>query len=241
MPKVSIIVPVYNVAPFLPMCLCSIMNQSFSDWELIIVNDESTDDSLAIAQQYAQQDKRIKIIQQPHGGLGKARNTGFSAVQAEYVTFVDGDDYIDKDYLEQLLQHIQTSDICQCGYRRVFSNGEVLYSTFPHSFYQFTTACMRLYRTDFLKKNALRFESMYYEDVIFSIDIWATQPSYSLLPYYGYNYTINEHSITSVKHKKEERYLFSLLRQRARRASFRTRCLIAYTALRLRVHYLLGR
>lgn len=240
MPKVSIVIPVYNAEAFLPMCLSSIVNQTLTDWEVIAVNDGSTDGSWAILQAYAEQDKRFHLLSVEHGGQALARNEGLKHIQGEYCTFVDADDYIDSDYLEQLVTHIGSCDLCQCGYRRVSAEGEIIEEKRPSHFYQFTSPCMRLYRTDFMKQHNLHFEKMIYEDVVFSVDIWKTQPTYLILPYSGYNYVYNPKSTTSQRHKKEEHYLFSLLRQRARQASFRTRCLIAYTALRLRIHYLLG-
>lgn len=240
MPKVSIVIPVYNAEAFLPMCLSSIINQTHSDWEVIAVNDASTDSSLAILQTFAEQDKRFRIFTIKHSGQAIARNEGLKYVTGEYTTFVDADDYIDFNYLEQLLTAIDSRDICQCGYRRVSPIGNILEEKRPTHFYQFTSPCMRLYRTAFLQQHDLLFEHMIYEDVVFSVDIWKTKPTYIILPYSGYNYVFNPASTTSQRHKKEERYLFSLLRERAQHASCRTRCLIAYTALRLRLHYLLG-
>ena len=102
MPKISVIIPIYNVEGFLPRCLDSIINQTFDDIEIICVNDGSTDGSLKILEHYADMDKRIKIISQPNAGQSVARNNGLKHVQGEYISFIDSDDWIDKEYYEHL-------------------------------------------------------------------------------------------------------------------------------------------
>lgn len=241
MSKVSIVIPIYNAAEYLPMCLSSIANQTYKDWEVVAVNDGSTDGSESILQAFARQDTRFHIFTIPHSGQATARNEGLRQTQTEFVTFVDADDYIDADYLEQLLASIDTLDLCQCGYRRVKPNGEIIVERTPSHFHQFTSPCMRLYRTDFLKNHHLQFETMIYEDVVFSVDIWKLKPSYTIASYLGYNYVVNPHSTTSQRHKKEEAHLFSTLRHRKHNAALSQRLLIDYTILRLKLHYLLHR
>ncbi|KAF2336456.1 glycosyltransferase family 2 protein [Flavobacterium daemonense] len=99
----SIIVPVYNVEDYLPQCLDSILCQTFSDFELILVNDGSTDSSLEICQKYQQNFHQIKLVNKENGGLSDARNTGLKAAKGEYVIFTDSDDYWqEKEVLEDL-------------------------------------------------------------------------------------------------------------------------------------------
>ncbi|WP_428050732.1 glycosyltransferase family 2 protein [Candidatus Avelusimicrobium caledoniensis] len=93
-PLISVIVPVYNVAAYLPRCLDSILAQTYKNLEIILVDDGSTDNSLEICQQYAQKDNRIKIIHQENKGLPGARNTGLNNMQGDFVAFVDSDDWI---------------------------------------------------------------------------------------------------------------------------------------------------
>ena len=102
MPKISFIIPVYNVAPYLSKCLDSVLAQTMSDIEIICINDGSTDNSGEILQNFAAKDKRIKIINQSNMGISAARNTGLRAVQSDYVMFVDSDDYISVDMAEKL-------------------------------------------------------------------------------------------------------------------------------------------
>lgn len=93
-PKVSVIVPVYNVEKYLKQCLDSIVNQTYKNLEIIIVNDGTKDNSMKIVEEYLQ-DKRIKVINKENGGLSSARNRGIEEATGEYISFVDSDDYID--------------------------------------------------------------------------------------------------------------------------------------------------
>lgn len=99
-PLVSVIIPVYNVEQYLRQCLDSVVNQTLKDIEIICVNDSSTDNSLAILNEYAARDSRIKVITQPNGGAGAARNNGLSASTGKYLSFLDSDDFFEPDMLE---------------------------------------------------------------------------------------------------------------------------------------------
>lgn len=103
-PLVSIIVPVYNVESYLKRCLESILSQTLTDFEVICVNDGSTDHSLAILEKFAQKDGRIRVISQKNGGLVNARKTGAKFVSGEYVICIDSDDWIENTYLEDLVK-----------------------------------------------------------------------------------------------------------------------------------------
>ncbi|MFC4710612.1 glycosyltransferase family 2 protein [Enterococcus eurekensis] len=101
--KISVVVPVYNVQEYLVKCLESIVNQTYSELEIILINDGSTDDSGRICDDYAAMDKRIKVIHQENGGLSAARNTGIKIATSEWITFIDSDDYVAEDYIEYLI------------------------------------------------------------------------------------------------------------------------------------------
>lgn len=111
MPKISVIIPVYNVAPYLPKCLDSVLAQTMSDIEIICINDGSTDNSGVILQNYASEDKRIKIINQNNQGISAARNAGLKIVQSDYVMFVDSDDYIAADMAEKFYRTMESSKV----------------------------------------------------------------------------------------------------------------------------------
>lgn len=103
--EISIIVPVFNSAPFLERCISSILAQRYSGWEAIFIDDGSTDNSLSILLEYAHTDERIKVIHQENAGAGMARNAGIDVAIGKYLVFVDSDDYISPDYLSLLATH----------------------------------------------------------------------------------------------------------------------------------------
>lgn len=102
MPKISVIVPVYNVEKYLNRCIDSILNQSFEDFELILVDDGSPDNSGKICDEYAQNDARVKVIHKENGGLSDARNAGIEIAQGEFLSFIDSDDWVKEEYLNIL-------------------------------------------------------------------------------------------------------------------------------------------
>ena len=113
MPKVSIIVPVYNVEQYLRQCLDSILVQTFTDWECILVDDGSTDCSKDICDEFANKDSRFRVVHKKNGGVSSARNKGIELSRGVYITFVDADDTIDKDVLSAVNKYFQFYDIIQ--------------------------------------------------------------------------------------------------------------------------------
>ena len=121
MPKISIIVPVYNVEKYLEKCVRSILAQTFTDFELILVDDGSPDSSGAMCDQFAEQDQRVKVIHKENGGLSDARNAGIEIATGEYLGFVDSDDYIADDMYELLYTNIvKDADLSICGIYDVY-------------------------------------------------------------------------------------------------------------------------
>lgn len=102
MPKITVIVPVYKVEPYLRRCIDSILIQTYTDFELILVDDGSPDACPEICDEYAQKDERIRVIHRENGGLSAARNSGLDAAKGEYIVFVDSDDWVHPEYLEYL-------------------------------------------------------------------------------------------------------------------------------------------
>lgn len=107
---ISIIVPVFNVERYLDQCIKSVIKQSYTNWELILVDDGSYDNSYKICKNYERQDERIRVIRQENLGAGKARNAGLSVIDGEYVTFIDSDDFVKESYLEELYQALVTTN-----------------------------------------------------------------------------------------------------------------------------------
>lgn len=130
MPAVSVIVPVYNVEKYLSTCLDSILNQSFTDYELLLIDDGSTDSSGQICEEYAKKNERIRVFHKPNGGLSSARNLGICNAQGRFLLFVDSDDYILTsdgfleivDYTEELsldvvrFEYVAVNEACECLY-----------------------------------------------------------------------------------------------------------------------------
>ena len=110
LPLISIIVPVYNVERFIDRCIQSIINQTYKNLEIILIDDGSTDSSLAICQKYRNSDKRIKIIKKTNGGVSSARNIGLLHANGQYINFVDSDDYLDNSCLDKLYQALINYD-----------------------------------------------------------------------------------------------------------------------------------
>lgn len=114
---ISIIVPIYNIAEYLPQCIESILGQSFPDIEVILVDDGSTDGSAAICEEYRQKDSRIIVVHKDNGGLVSARKAGLKAAHGQYIAYVDGDDWIEPDMYEKLYREMaeQDVDVVMCG------------------------------------------------------------------------------------------------------------------------------
>lgn len=182
MKKLSLIIPVYNVEKYVAKCIESCISQNVSsvDYEIIIINDGSTDDSLQIVNEIVGKYDNITVFSQKNGGLSLARNKGLSLAKGEYVWFIDSDDWIEINCLENIINKLVKIDVLAMGYteayddskknKKVFvsnipvANGiELLHSTFiiPAQFY--------IYRRSFLEKNNLFFEpKIFHEDFEFT-------------------------------------------------------------------------
>ena len=124
MPVLSIIVPVYNVEQYLGKCLDSIKNQSFKDFEAILIDDGSTDGSGAICDEYAARDNRFKVIHQENKGVSNARNVGLELAIGQYFGLIDADDQIEPDMYENMISTAKEymADIVTCDYRQINGN-----------------------------------------------------------------------------------------------------------------------
>ena len=124
MPEISVIVPIYNVEKYLPKCIDSLLEQTFSDFEAICVNDGSPDNSAKILEEYSQKDKRINIITRENGGLSAARNSGMDKATGKYIYFLDSDDYLHPQALEIMHKTItfHDADFTTCLYQPVYQD-----------------------------------------------------------------------------------------------------------------------
>lgn len=178
MPKISIIVPIYNVEKYIKKCLDSIINQTLKDIEIIIVNDGTKDNSAIICEEYAKIDNRIKIIHKENGGLGNARNVGMTYAKGEYIGFVDSDDWVDSDYFEKLYNKAinEQADVC-IGSIKVFKNNSFKIKSQPNNIETlFATqgfAWLKIYKRDFVEHYHMQFtEKLYYEDMFFAMMVY---------------------------------------------------------------------
>lgn len=221
-PKISVIVPVYNVELYLKRCLDSIINQTLSDIEIICVNDGSTDNSVNILDEYAQKDDRIKIVSQVNAGLSAARNTGLKYVSGEYISFIDSDDWIDLDFYEKMYQSaVETnSDIAVCGIKRVYNGKESILWDFTEQKcsvnneekYLFTNCPNRnavwhkIYKTKFLLDTNILFEEgRYYEDKFWTPQILYLANQVVTVPaVYYYYFRDNQLSIVKCTNKNKK-------------------------------------
>lgn len=192
--KISIIIPAYNVEKYIARCLDSLCSQSYSNLELIVVDDESEDDTRVICQNYADKDSRIQLIKSAHGGLSHVRNVGLDAATGSLIAFVDSDDYVLPDYIKVLYENMQMTgaDISVCDYYRgeydsvdvipekekalsiqgsleVLSGKNMLLQWYDKHFMVETVVWNKLYRRELFEEEKLRFcEGRLFEDVLFS-------------------------------------------------------------------------
>lgn len=230
----SIIIPIYNVAKYLPKCLDSVLGQSFTDFEVICVNDGSSDDSLSVLEQYAARDARIKVISQANGGLSAARNTGSNHSQGDYVFFLDSDDWIEPEALKILSEKLSDEDmVCFSGRRYIEAENkyeepdkmELESDISGWDYYQkhalesrkfaFVCVVLRLYRRQFLQENDLKFtEGIYHEDNMFTPVVCYYAKKVKVIPDCLYDYRVRRDSIMttrSIKHRKDILYIANTL------------------------------
>lgn len=210
---ISIIIPFYNSERYLLRCLTSVLNQSYSDWEAILIDDGSTDDGLQIALEFLNADKRFKVIQQERNlGPSAARNRGMAEAKGEYLTFLDSDDWWDSDFLERMLQSSGPYDMIRCGFKRVSGN-HILYKQRPLHNWQFSTVWGCLFKSGAVK--SIHFQEGYrYEDVLWTADFLMQHPKNKIINYYGYNYRQNPSSFTSGIHKNDADRCMKYLRKK---------------------------
>lgn len=122
--KISIIVPVYNTETYLKQCIESIIKQNYTNWELILIDDGSSDSSPIICDEYSNKDKRIQVIHKKNEGVSKARNSGLDISRGEYITFADSDDYLSPDTFQTYINEIglNNPDIIKVGYIKEYEN-----------------------------------------------------------------------------------------------------------------------
>ena len=191
-PKISVIVPVYNVAPYVGECLSSLVHQTFTDFEIIAVNDGSTDGSLAVLREFERSYPMVHVIDQPNSGVSRARQAGLAQAKGEFISFVDSDDYVVPNFLEDLYRAVCTSedtDIACCNYYLRF---EITGLTFTYPFCWKSSLTRdkamqrlirdysiqgflwnKLYRRSLFTENNIPFPNMCFEDMVMNRVLFA--------------------------------------------------------------------
>ena len=216
--RFSIIIPVYNVEPYLRECLDSVLAQTFTDWEAVCVDDGSTDGSAAILAEYAARDSRFRIVTQPNGGLSAARNTGLDHARGDYILFLDSDDWLEPSALESLNAQLSILKspfpidlLCFGGWRgdmeehpapATYPTGWDYYNhqALAHHDFPFVCVVLRCYRRQFLEQNGLRFrEGILHEDNHFTPRVCLAAQRVAVIANPLYHYRIREGSIMTTR------------------------------------------
>ena len=217
--KVSVIVPVYNVEKYLVKCLDSIINQTYKDIEIILVDDGSTDNSGKICDKYALKDERIYVIHNSNSGVSHARNCGINKAKGEYILFIDSDDFIDKNYVQELigLTRKENYDLVMCSeYDYFIINNCIrirkislpLTGIFRYDYYKLKNIIeppyLKLYKRNIINKFNIRFKEdiSYCEDQIFNMEYFKHVNKYAFInkPLY-YHIHEKNNSLGKIKNK----------------------------------------
>ena len=213
---ISVIVPAYNVNQFIEKCVYSILQQTYNNFELIIVNDGSTDGTADTLNRLASEDNRIIVVHQTNQGVSVARNKGIKICNGDYVCFIDSDDYISEDYLEVMTSNLNDCDCVACGYTIVNNDGEIISHPFTISElylndrdsltnnYMYNTVFRqmffapfsKLYKASIIKTIEFDSELVSAEDIVFNLQFLSKSNSVHVVNYEGYHYKKTNSSVT---------------------------------------------
>ena len=225
---ISVIVPVYNVEHFLDYCITSIINQTYKNFELILVDDGSTDSSGAICDEWYKKDSRINVIHKQNGGLSSARNTGLDKAKGDYICFIDSDDFVEVNYLETFMIAMKKTDadmvLCDIVSAKlaepetpldkvvVFNGKEMrnwLVDPISREYVLMVIACNKLYKREIF--NELRFaKGKYHEDEFMTNKLFHLVKKATFVPVRSYIYRNNDEGITGKKNENDLRHLHAI-------------------------------
>lgn len=212
--KVSIIMPVYNASKYLYDSIDSILKQSFSDFELIIINDGSIDNSLDIINNFIKKDNRISVFTIKNAGVSNARNIGLDHAKGEYILFVDSDDTVDSDFIKYMYDSISTSDLAICGYYNYFTDRKIpiVFNSKISNINDLQLAiltnniiggfcCNKMFKRKIIYKYNLRFNTNIFicEDLLFVFQYISKITCYNYISIPLYNYRMRKSSATMSK------------------------------------------
>ena len=211
---ISVVVPVYNSEKWLGRCIKSILNQSYKNIELILVNDGSEDNSKQICVEYKEKDNRIKLIDQKNSGVSAARNSGIASSCGKYLMFVDSDDFLEEKMINNMHDEIMKYDMCTCNYFTIINGNKSvksmidsytcnqvnlnMYIEIMQQDMLFNSPCNKIYKLDIIKDNNLLFNKdiQVGEDYLFNIEYFKHVESASYINEPLYNYDIKTGSLS---------------------------------------------
>ncbi len=209
--NISIIVPVYKAEKYLHRCVDSILAQTFTDFELLLINDGSSDNSGKICDEYAQKDNRVRVFHKENGGVSSARNLGLDNTKGDWITFVDSDDWLKPECLERLTNQLD-ADMIKCGVEasdKSFSwntkNGKCNVKQFLEKYEKESisrTSCVTLFKAELIHKFNIRFDEKirFGEDMIFNLLYLSFCQHVRMLDYIGYIYFYETETLHYVKY-----------------------------------------
>ena len=208
---VSVIVPIYNVEKYLNKCIESIINQTYKNLEIILIDDGSTDKSGKICDRFAKKDNRIKVIHQKNAGVSSARNTGIDSADGLWIAFIDSDDWVEENYIKNLIENTSKDvDVVQCGYYRIveekkeqincagkleIKNADEFLNGCLNPQTAYGLCHMKIIRKSII--NDIRFNEkiVVCEDALFNIQISRNMKYFKMIKQPLYNYRINRDSV----------------------------------------------
>lgn len=218
MPNISVIVPVYNVEKYLDLCIQSILAQTYADFELLLVDDGSTDSSAEICDKYAEEDSRVRVFHKENGGVSSARNMGLDNIRGEWVVFVDSDDWVENNYLSLLIDNSETSFVLS-SYIYDRPNKKTYEQLIDTSFSisannltdllmkgAYMTPICKLYRRDIIQNNVIRFDTRISsgEDTLFVWQYLLYVDNVTTLSDATYHYCITDNGLSHKRISIEE-------------------------------------
>lgn len=217
-PLISVIVPIYNAERYLNPCLQSIVEQNYTNLEIILINDGSNDQSLEIIQSFASTDSRISLYSQKNCGLMATRNRGIKLSTGEFVHFVDADDSLELDFYDNIIPSSKDKDVVCFGYSTL-SKEDIMTQTHPlascpDAHLIFMTAWSKLYRRTFLLEHDILFPNLRFgEDLPFMFNLWGHEPRLGYSDSIGYLYRENNTSLTHTVYQSNPRAILKVIRE----------------------------
>ena len=225
-PLVSIIVPIFNAEKYFETCIKSIIDQSYKNIEILLVDDGSTDNSPSLCDDWSKKDKRIKVFHRKNNGVSSTRNYGLSNAKGDYVAFIDSDDWVNKTYIESLVAGISRheSDICICGLNRVAGNDKTAITDknslidsrafllgILHIRTSFGVCYSKIYKSSVAKKARFDESVSVGEDALYNIRVSLKAQNVSIIEDALYNYRINPDGVVRrFDHYYSQKYLRSM-------------------------------